>query len=153
MGSRFVERGGLWVLVQMPLMVAAIAIPWWTGSLADAPMRWIGAALWIAGLAAVVWSRRALGRSFTPFPRPVEGGAQVSGGPYRFVRHPIYTAVIATLGGWALMWQSWIGAALTLAVAVLLDAKARHEERWLAEAYPGYAEYKGRTRKLVPFLY
>jgi protein-S-isoprenylcysteine O-methyltransferase Ste14 len=31
--------------------------------------------------------------------------------------------------------------------------KARREERWLAEAYPGYAGYKRRTRKLIPFVY
>ena len=149
----FVERGGLWLLAQLPLMVAAFGIPVWLDTLAPNPQRSIGVALFVAGLALGGWSRRALGRSFTPFPRPVEGGIQAMHGPYRWVRHPIYSGIVLSAASWALAWQSWTGAALAAVLLVFFDLKARGEERWLAGAYPGYAEYKRRTRKLVPFLY
>ena len=153
MGSRFVERGGLWLLAQMPLMIAAIALAPWLGSLAPVPLAVAGAAMWVAGIVLVVWSRATLGRSFTPFPKPVEGGSQVASGPYRFVRHPIYSAVLLCLAGWALLWQSPAAGALVASLAVLLDFKARHEEAWLANAYPGYAEYRRRVRKFIPLVY
>ena len=151
--ARFIERGGPWLLAQLPLMLATIALAPWLGSIADGPVRAAAIAMLAAGIALVVWSRATLGRSFTPYPRPIDGGTQVSNGPYRFVRHPIYTAVIRVLAGWALLWQSTVAAALVVVLAVLLDFKARREEAWLAQSYPGYAEYKRRTRKLVPFVY
>ena len=151
--GRFVERGGLWLLAQLPLMVAAYGVPAWLDTLATGWPRWIGLAMFAAGIALGGWSRQALGKSFTPFPRPVEGGTQAMQGPYRWVRHPIYSGIVLSAAGWALAWQSWIGALMAAALLVFFDMKARGEERWLAQAYPGYAEYKRRTRKLVPLLY
>jgi protein-S-isoprenylcysteine O-methyltransferase Ste14 len=153
MGARFVERGGLWLLAQMPLMIAAITLAPWLGSLAPLPVRAIGIAMAATGIALVVWSRATLGPSFTAFPKPVDGGTQASGGPYRFVRHPIYTAVVLCLAGWALLWQSVVAGALVSVLALLLDFKARREEAWLASAYTGYAEYRRRVRKFIPFIY
>ena len=55
--------------------------------------------------------------------------------------------------GWAIAWHSIAGALLAITLLVFFDMKARREERWLEAAYPDYAQYRGRTRKLVPFLY
>ena len=153
MGSRFVERGGSWLLAQMPLMLAAIILAPLLGSLADAALRIAAIAMVIAGILLVAWSRATLGRSFTPFPRPVDEGNQVSTGPYRFVRHPIYSAVVLALAGWALLWQSAVAGALVAALAILFDFKARREEAWLAQAYEGYAGYRRRVRKFIPLVY
>lgn len=153
MGSRFVERGGWWVVGQMPLMLAAILVPAWQGELASGVTRWIAATLLLAGMALGIASRRALGASFTPYPHPVHGASQVERGPYRYVRHPMYAAIVTACAGWALLWQCATGALLTAALLVFFDFKARREERWLAEAHAGYAAYKRRTRKFVPFIY
>ena len=153
MANRFVDRGGLWVLGQLPLMGAAFGIPAWLDTMAPGPERWIGFALFAAGIVLGGWARRALGASFTAFPKPVEGGSQVARGPYRFVRHPIYSGVVLAAAGWALAWHSFAGAVLTLALLVFFDMKARSEERWLESAYPGYAQYRRITKKLIPFLY
>lgn len=149
----FRERGGWWVAAQLALMLPAVVIGPWLGEHATGAMRWIANGVLACGLALIVWSRVALGKSFTAFPRPVDGGSQAAGGPYRYVRHPMYTGVALSLAGWALMFQSVPVAALGAATAVLLDAKARREEAWLAAVYPGYAEYKSRTRKFMPWLY
>ena len=153
MGSRFIERGGLWVAGQVPLMLGTIAVAPWLGHLAEGRTRAAAGVLLAAGMMLGIWSRAALGASFTPFPRPVEGGQHAARGPYRRVRHPMYLAIGVAAAGWSLLWQSWAGAIGTAALMVFFDLKARHEEKWLEAAYPGYAEYKRRTRKLVPFVY
>jgi len=147
------DRGGAWVAAQVPLMLAAIVLPPWLGTLASGHARWVACTLLISGMALGIASRWALGASFTPFPRPREGGSQVHRGPYRWVRHPMYAAVVLACAGWALLWLSLEGAAMTAVLLVFFDCKARREEAWLAESYPGYADYKRRTKKLVPFVY
>jgi len=151
--SRFAERGGNWLLGQLPLLAAAIAIPPWIGVLATGGDRWMASVLIAAGVVLASWARVSLGSSFTPFPKPVEAGVHVASGPYRFVRHPMYAAIVLFLAGWAVLWESFAGALLTVAAFVLLDLKAQREELWLEEKYPGYADYRRRTRKLIPFVY
>ena len=153
MNPGFAARGGFWVLAQGPLMLAAMALPPWMGRLTDSVPRWAGIALLVAGLALGLASRRALGISFTPYPKPVDNGVHAVHGPYRFVRHPMYCAIIVASSGWALLWQSIAGAIATAALLVFFDVKARREERWLAQAYAGYAQYRERVRKFVPFVY
>ena len=153
MGSRFIARGGMWLAGQAPLMVGTVAVACWLGRLAQGPLLAAAVVLLAAGMALGVWSRIALGASFTPFPHPVERGHHALHGPYRLVRHPMYLALILAAAGWSLLWQSWAGAIGTAALLVFFDLKARREEAWLAEAYPGYGDYKRRTRKLIPFIY
>ena len=150
---RFGERGGPWVAAQLPLMLAAVALPPWLDDVAGGAARAGAIALLAAGMALGIWSKLALGESFTPYPKPLEGGHHVARGPYRFVRHPMYCAIVVSAIGWALLWQSVAGATCAAALLVFFDLKARREEAWLVEAYPGYAEYRRRTRKLIPFLY
>jgi protein-S-isoprenylcysteine O-methyltransferase Ste14 len=134
-------------------MLAAIALPPWLGRY-QPTIGWIGIAMMAAGLALGLWSRHALGASFTPFPRPVEsGGDAVTHGPYRFVRHPMYVAILVAFAGWALVWGSLAGAVATALLLVFFDLKARREERWLEQSYPAYADYRRRVRKFVPLLY
>ncbi len=151
--TAFADRGGWWLAVQLPLLILQLTLPPWLGALASGAQRWVALALVVAGLTLAVAARFALGASFTAFPRPIEGGAHVARGPYRFVRHPLYVAVFVTGAGWALLWQSVAGAALTLALAVLLDFKSRREERWLEAAYPTYAQYRRAVRRFIPGIY
>jgi protein-S-isoprenylcysteine O-methyltransferase Ste14 len=152
-GSRFIARGGLWVAGQGPLMVGTIAVACWLGRLAQGPLLVAAAVVLAAGMALGIWSRIALGSAFTPFPRPVEDGRQAMGGPYRLVRHPMYLAIIVATCGWSLLWQSWAGAIGATILLVFFDLKARHEERWLEQTYPSYAEYRRRVRRFIPLIY
>ena len=93
-----------------------------------------------------------LGRSFTPFPKPVEEGL-VTKGPFGVVRHPVYAGGLALFTGYALF-ASVPALVLTICLGVLWAVKARLEERLLAEAYDGYAVYRRRVRwRLIPLLY
>jgi protein-S-isoprenylcysteine O-methyltransferase Ste14 len=134
--------------------MAAIALGWvLPPRLPDGPLDVIGAILAFVGAVVVVWSYRALGDSMTPFPEPKAGGALRLGGPYRYVRHPMYAGGLVLFFGVSLA-RSWPALVATAVLAVLWDLKARHEERLLAARHPGYDDYRRRVRRrLVPWIY
>ena len=149
------ERGTGWVVAQFVLMAvilaAGIAPPAW----ADGtwwPRLAGGVTLIVTGLAFAIWARRALGRAFTPFPKPIATGL-VTSGPFAIVRHPVYTGLLAAFCGYALLTSV---AAIVVAgvLLVLWLGKIRLEERLLREAYPEYAAYRTQVRwRLLPFIY
>jgi len=150
------QRGGGWVVLQSVLVavivVLGIAGPAWPSAV-HWPVKVVGILLAVAGTVVMVLAARALGSGFTPFPRPRDPGGLVDSGPYAVVRHPVYTGGILLFAGISLALSPWalLG---TSALAVLWALKSRVEERFLAVRYPGYAEYRARTRfRLVPFVY
>jgi protein-S-isoprenylcysteine O-methyltransferase Ste14 len=94
-----------------------------------------------------------MGSRLTPSPRPRDGAPLLVNGSYALVRHPMYCGLILAAFGWAL----FMNGPLTLLYACILfgwlDMKSRHEERLLEETYDGYADYRSRVRRLVPFVY
>jgi len=148
-------RGTGWVVAQFVLMaaivVAGLVLPNWPGD-AHEVLSVVGAVLAIAGGAFAVWAGRALGRSLTPFPKPVEAGL-VTSGPFAVVRHPIYLGGLGLFIGYSLF-TSIPALALTIVLAALWAGKVRVEERLLAEAYREYPAYRERVRwRLIPFVY
>jgi protein-S-isoprenylcysteine O-methyltransferase Ste14 len=113
----------------------------------------VGFALFAAGLGLAVWARIHIGRNWgTPMSRKEEPEL-VTTGPYRHVRHPIYTGILlAGIGtAVALNWTWLIAVAL---VAVYFTYSAIVEERNLLEQFPdAYPGYKSSTKMLVPYLY
>lgn len=150
----FIQRGGWWVAVQNALIVAVLVLGLvfrgqWQGrfmGLAGGMLMSVGGCLGIAGVCA-------LGRNLTPYPKPLENSALAQRGVYALVRHPLYCSLILSSAGWALMWRSWPALAASLALSILLDAKARREEHWLREKFPDYAAYSRRVRRLLPWIY
>ena len=149
------RRGTGWVVVQFVLLAAVIAAgfvpPDWPRS-AQRVLTLMGVVLAIAGLGFAIWAGRTLGRSLTPFPRPVEAGL-VTRGPFAVVRHPMYTGGLGLCVGYALF-AGPAAFALTLALGFLWAGKLRVEERLLTAAYDEYPAYQARVRwRLVPLLY
>ena len=148
-------RGAGWVVAQFVLLVAVVAAgflpPDWPAS-AGRALDVAGAVLAIAGLGFAIWAGRTLGRSLTPFPRPVEEGL-VTRGPFAVVRHPIYTGGLGLCVGYSLF-AGPAALALTIALGFLWAGKLRVEERLLTAVYDGYPAYQARVRwRLVPLLY
>ena len=112
---------------------------------------------WLAAAAAValgVWALSAnRPGNFNIRPMPRAGGQLVQHGPYRWIRHPMYSALL--LAGVAAARLSDEAAAwlLLAALAVVLRIKAGVEERGMAAQYPAYADYRRRTRRFVPGIY
>jgi protein-S-isoprenylcysteine O-methyltransferase Ste14 len=90
-------------------------------------------------------------RSFHAAANPTAGGL-VTSGPYRFWRHPIYAAVLYFVWSTALDHHSV--SAITAALLVTAGAAVRMyaEETLLVETYPGYATYRARTARVIPFV-
>jgi protein-S-isoprenylcysteine O-methyltransferase Ste14 len=80
-------------------------------------------------------------------------GHLVRRGPYRWIRHPMYAAVLLAAGGLVATDPAPFRIAMGLALAVLLVVKLVREERLLRAAYPDYAAYQAATRRLVPWVW
>jgi protein-S-isoprenylcysteine O-methyltransferase Ste14 len=147
------KRGEGWFLIQLALFVLILAssrIGLWVF---PAWLRVLGGVLLVIGGIAGTLGIFALGRNLSPFPKPIEGGSLVTNGVYGIVRHPIYTGLILGTLGWGLLMSSVLGVILAVVLFLFFDRKSRHEEAWLLETYPGYAEYRDRVKKLLPGIY
>lgn len=107
-----------------------------------------------ASVALAAWTllHNRLG-NFNIHPTPKVHGVLVTTGPYRWIRHPMYTSVL--LGGAALAWPSGllVGWVAWSALAMVLLQKSRLEERWMGERHPGYAAYMLRSKRFLPWLF
>ncbi len=145
------RTGSVLVAIQFVLIAVLVAIGGPAFLARQAPAgAWGLAAAGIGIFLWALWSNRP--GNFNIHPAPRAGGALVERGPYRWVRHPMYTAVIAC--GLAFAWAGaslwgWLGVAALVAV---LAAKARLEERWMLLAHPEYAAYRTRTGRFLPGL-
>jgi protein-S-isoprenylcysteine O-methyltransferase Ste14 len=138
------------------MVLIAIAGVWLGSNWAGAPRfaaSVAGGALLVVGIALGYLGIRDLDRSLSPLPRPRDTAVLIQDGVYRRIRHPIYAGVILLAIGWGLFMASFAALALALALAVLLDLKARREEVWLRDRYPGYAAYAEHTTRFVPGIY
>ena len=109
-------------------------------------------ALMIVGAALGLWSAIYLGRGLTPSPLPNGSVQLVVAGPYRWVRHPMYGAVMLFMAGVAVRSGSWLVVVALVALVVLFNVKARWEEAHLREAFPGYERYTQQTPRFLPNL-
>jgi protein-S-isoprenylcysteine O-methyltransferase Ste14 len=112
-----------------------------------------GIAIQVGAVALMVWARWTFGRrSFHAGANPTEGGL-VTTGPYRFLRHPIYTAVLLFVWAGVLTHLSLLsltlGTIATAATAVRMIA----EERLVLLRYPEYRQYAERTKRVIPFIF
>jgi protein-S-isoprenylcysteine O-methyltransferase Ste14 len=90
--------------------------------------------------------------NFNIRPTPRAGGSLVTSGPYRWIRHPMYTSVLMVAAAAAVKSGEASDAGLWLALAGVLLAKAGIEERALVLRFPDYQGYRARTMKFLPWL-
>jgi protein-S-isoprenylcysteine O-methyltransferase Ste14 len=138
-------------LLGLLLMIAALVGLYLTGNLFS--LQPIAIALQVLAVALMVWARLAFGRrSFHASADPTAGGP-VTTGPYRYIRHPIYTAAcLFGLGGIVAHWSLLSG---SLGVLLFLGGLVRMlcEERLVKQSYPEYVEYSKATKRMIPFAF
>jgi len=113
----------------------------------------VGLALFALGLWFAIWARVHIGRNWgTPMSRKDEPEL-VTSGPYRLVRHPIYSGILLAGVGSAIALM-WLWIVPTLFAGVYFTYSANVEERYMAEQFPEtYPAYRRSTKMLVPFLF
>ncbi len=112
----------------------------------------IGAVLFGCGIALAVWARLHLGRNWgMPMTQRAEPEL-VTSGPYRFVRHPIYTGLLTAMLGTALV-NNLLGLIVVAVLVAYFYYCGIVEERNLTATFPtAYPDYQSRTKMLIPFL-
>jgi protein-S-isoprenylcysteine O-methyltransferase Ste14 len=110
--------------------------------------------LWWMGAVVGLWALRSnRPGNFNIHPEPRAGGHLIQGGPYRWIRHPMYSAVLLVAAGCAAWLSTLGGAALWCALLGVLSLKAAVEENMLLVRYPEYAAYKAHTARFLPGVY
>ncbi|PWK92317.1 methyltransferase family protein [Fulvimonas soli] len=111
----------------------------------------LGAALAWTGVAFACWARHVLGRNWSAVVQVKHDHELVERGPYRWVRHPIYSGLLLAFLGTALAIGEWRGLLAVAIIAASFWFKLRLEERWMREQFgAAYADYMRRVKALVP---
>jgi protein-S-isoprenylcysteine O-methyltransferase Ste14 len=146
------------ILVSLPLIIIGIAqlktqnnAVFWSNNI------WIeslGFIVFFAGFSLAIWSRIRLGKSWSGRDKLVTDHKLVVDGPYKFIRHPIYTGFIFMVSGSFLAVADAAFLILLVATFAILFFKARREETILRQQYgPEYERYRKSVRMLIPFIY
>jgi protein-S-isoprenylcysteine O-methyltransferase Ste14 len=112
----------------------------------------IGAVVFASGIALAIWARVYLGRNWgMPMTEKAEPEL-VTSGPYRFVRHPIYSGLLAGVLGTALV-TNLIGLIIVAILGAYFYYSASVEEKNLTATFPtAYPAYRASTKMLIPFV-
>ena len=142
--------GWLLVAVQVVLIVALLLVPH------RAPFALslvIGVVLGLGAVGFGIAAFSTLGSALTPTPVPVDGAGLRTDGPYRLVRHPIYTAVLLLAAGFTIAVGTWWTVAALVVLAAFFIGKSRWEDRLLHERYGTEWEmWANHTGGLLPRL-
>ncbi len=122
----------------------AISDPWLQG---------IGLAVFLLGLALAIWARVYLGQNWGMPMSQKADPELVTTGPYRSIRHPIYSGIIlAMIGTTIAVSLYWLVAVALLGAYFVYSATV--EERFMARRFPDtYPEYKRSTKMLIPLIF
>jgi protein-S-isoprenylcysteine O-methyltransferase Ste14 len=113
-----------------------------------------GVATTLVGVAFAIWARVMLGANWSGMVTVKEGHTLVRRGPYRIVRHPIYTGLLAAVAGTALVYGLIRGLLALPIVAFAFWLKTLTEERFMVQEFgEQYLSYQHEVRALVPFLF
>jgi protein-S-isoprenylcysteine O-methyltransferase Ste14 len=117
------------------------------------PIAFGAAFLCVAGLAFALWARLTLGRNWSGVVALKEGHNLVERGPYRFVRHPIYTGMLIMFFATALVLSHVAGFVGVLLMFASFWIKLDREERLMLQQFPErYAAYQQRVKRIIPFM-
>jgi protein-S-isoprenylcysteine O-methyltransferase Ste14 len=109
-------------------------------------------AIQVCAAALMIWARLTFGmRSFHGAANPTAGGL-VRTGPYKYIRHPIYGAILYFLWAGIAAHPSLLSAAIGLLASLMSAVRMLAEEKLLVRMYPEYREYARTTARVLPFL-
>lgn len=121
--------------------------------LAFAVLFFLTGPLFAAALGAWAVLLMVIKSKFSGHPEPKENARLLDTGPYKYIRNPMYSAILLALGALLLDYITWLRLSVYLIETLILLTKIPIEEKLLAQKFKGYSDYKSRTRRLIPFIY
>lgn len=138
------------------LMLVYIFSPWLDFAHLGLPawLRWLGSGILLAGLGLFAWTHHTLGQNWSGGLEIYQEHALVTAGPYRYVRHPMYTAFFVLGSGIGLLSANWLVAILNLgSLTWMYLVRVSAEEAMLLEHFgEAYRQYMKKTGRLLPRL-
>jgi protein-S-isoprenylcysteine O-methyltransferase Ste14 len=123
----------------------------WSSLPLPAWVRWTGAPIGFAAVCLLLWTLHSLGRNLTDTVVTRREAALVTHGPYRWIRHPFYVAMLLAVIGTSLVAANWFLAITGVEVFALLAVRATTEERNLVARFGrDYEEYMRQTGRFLP---
>jgi len=152
------ERARYWILLVIAyfLLIKSSSLPHpldWLFIPRTESSAWIGAFLCVSGLAFAIWARITLGRNWSGAITLKEEHELIERGPYRIVRHPIYTGILAMFAGTAVAIGTFGGFVGVLLLFISSWIKLKREEDLMLKQFPAeYSAYRRRVKRIIPFL-
>lgn len=148
------------LLITLPLagtiLLYAIRPEWMNWASFEAPtgLRWLGVLLGVLTIPFMVWILRSIGSNISETVLTKADHHLVTEGPYRWIRHPLYTAGLTLIFSMALIAASWLMLVLWLAALIIFRLVViPAEETKLTEAFGDrYREYRRSTGAMLPKL-
>ncbi len=107
----------------------------------------------VSGIILGLWAVFSMGRgNLNVSPAVRENASLVQRGPYRWVRHPMYTALLLFMLSYVIAEVTALSVQLWCGLLLVLIVKSFYEESLLAQRFPSYAQYKLRTWRFVPYV-
>jgi protein-S-isoprenylcysteine O-methyltransferase Ste14 len=114
-------------------------------------VQWLGVAIVVAGMAIACWARLHLGTNWSGVVTLKEGHELIRSGPYRTIRHPIYTGILIAFFGNVIQLGQVRGLIALVVIGLSFYIKARREESFLAQEFgPGFNEHTQQTGMFLP---
>jgi protein-S-isoprenylcysteine O-methyltransferase Ste14 len=99
------------------------------------------------------WAMIIMKFYFNAAPEVLQGATLRTKGPYRLIRHPMYTSLLGLGGAWVIDDFSYFRLLLFIILLINQIVKLNYEEKFLSEKFPEYKDYKKKTKRLFPFIY
>jgi protein-S-isoprenylcysteine O-methyltransferase Ste14 len=142
-----------WMLSILAWLVWPTSMRWASFDLSPG-WRWLGAGLFAGGALLVLWINRNLGANFSSTLILRDGHQLIQHGPYRYVRHPMYTSFLVMLLGMLLLSANFVIGAGIAFIVVLMAVRTPREERMLLGRFgEEYRRYMERTGRYLPRLH
>ena len=108
----------------------------------------------VLGLIVCIWARATLGRNWSGAVTLKQDHELIERGPYRWVRHPIYTGLLLMFLATALLLGRTGGLIGVVLVFLSFWIKLGDEEKVMLKQFPDqYATYQRRTKRIIPFIF
>ncbi|PIP80430.1 MAG: isoprenylcysteine carboxyl methyltransferase [Gammaproteobacteria bacterium CG22_combo_CG10-13_8_21_14_all_40_8] len=145
----------LWIIITLCISIASIVPHMVSQATITINLNEIALVVFIFGWFLRWYSIIYLGKFFTVNVAIAQDHRVIDTGPYRFIRHPSYTGLLLELLGFGLFLQNWLSLTILLVPITLAFVNRMAVEEKALESFLGiaYANYKARTKRLIPGVY